>query len=243
MDVPGRATVSSFGFSGSNAHVLLEAAPRHIAASDDPGPWIFPLSAKTTASLDRLKTALLAHLDRLDGGLADLAWTLGAKRTHHRARHAVVAGDRVALAAALRAPLPPASSTAADIDIEHAIATRDLMSLATAYVAGAAVPFPRLFRAPGRVLRLPVYPFDNQRYWNPLNRGATAVAEPDDGALPLRVDSADWRLDQHRVDGAPMLPAAAVMELAAAALTRRHGHPCPGLADLTWIRPIAGTGP
>ncbi|MFP2900868.1 beta-ketoacyl synthase N-terminal-like domain-containing protein, partial [Corallococcus sp. 4LFB] len=52
--IPRRAGVSSFGFGGANAHVAIEeyvtARPQGVTSS--PGPWLFPLSAR---SADRLK--------------------------------------------------------------------------------------------------------------------------------------------------------------------------------------------
>ena len=245
-DVPRRAVVSSFGFSGSNAHIVLEAAPRRPVAAHTTGPWIFPLSAKSRASLDRLRAALVARVESrgAERDLADIAWMLAVRRTHHRHRAAVVASDTAALVTALKTPLgsQSAAQRLAD-DVDRAVATRNLADLATAYEAGAVVPFARLFDRPRRIVSLPVYPFDGTRYWNPLSR-ATVVSTPaSDTGMTIRVDSGDWRLDQHRVDGAPMLPAAAVIELAAAALMKRDGHPAAGLADLMWTRPIAGTGP
>jgi acyl transferase domain-containing protein/acyl carrier protein/SAM-dependent methyltransferase len=241
-----RAVVSSFGFSGSNAHVVLEAAPSRPTAGAVAGPWIFPLSAKSRASLDRLAAALAVYVESAGTLLEDVAWTLANGRSHHRYRMAVVAGDTALLAAALRAQPSPSAGRPA-IDVDRAVATRDLVDLATAYGAGAAVPFERLFDRPGRVVSLPVYPFDGTRYWNPLSRTTVAStgipAAASDVGMAIRVEVSDWRLDQHRVNGAPMLPAAAVIELAAAALARRDGRPCAGLADLMWTRPVAGTGP
>ncbi len=241
-DVPRRAVVSSFGFSGSNAHIVLEAAPTRPAAGRAAGPWIFPLSAKSRASLDRLAAALAVRLESAaERDLDDIAWMLSVRRTHHRHRLAVVAGDTATLAAALKGHR--AASPSAPIDVERAVAARTLMDLAAAYEAGAAVPFERLFDGPGRIVSLPGYPFDGTRYWNPLSRAVVVSTPASNAGMAIRVDADDWRLHQHQVDGAPMLPAAAVIELAAAALARRDGRPPAGLADLMWTRPIAGTGP
>ena len=99
---PTIAGVSSFGFGGTNAHVVLEEAPlRQDIPADrtDPRPSeeiVFPLSAKSPAALWALvcsiRNALSGGLG--DAGLYDLAYTAGACRGHHDHRLAIVAASR-----------------------------------------------------------------------------------------------------------------------------------------------------
>ena len=75
-DFPRRAAVSSFGIGGTNAHVVLEEAPK--PASDiDKRPWqLLLLSAKTDSALETATTQLLEHLKQHpDLNLADVAYT------------------------------------------------------------------------------------------------------------------------------------------------------------------------
>ncbi|WP_432752377.1 beta-ketoacyl synthase N-terminal-like domain-containing protein [Streptomyces sp. JL2001] len=91
--LPRRAGVSSFSVGGTNAHIVLEEAPR--LPRPEPGPEtprVLPLSARTPEALDAL-TARLADRLRDDPGasLADVAWTLQTGRSEHgRRRYAVV---------------------------------------------------------------------------------------------------------------------------------------------------------
>ncbi|WP_308408862.1 ketoacyl-synthetase C-terminal extension domain-containing protein, partial [Streptomyces sp. AC627_RSS907] len=110
-DRPRRAAVSSFGLSGTNAHVVLEQAPDAPAApapapapasEGAPLPWL--LSAKSPAALrgqaERLLEALAA---RPDLAAADVAHSLATERAHFAHRAAVIGTDRATLTAALTA--------------------------------------------------------------------------------------------------------------------------------------------
>nr|WP_265296535.1 type I polyketide synthase [Streptomyces sp. SHP 1-2] len=108
VDRPRRAAVSSFGISGTNAHVILEQA----AASEEPReapaaapiltPW--PLSARTPRALaaqaDRLAAAVAAHPG---WSPADVAHTLVTARADLDHRAVVLGHDRAALLAGLDA--------------------------------------------------------------------------------------------------------------------------------------------
>ena len=88
LDRPRRAAVSSFGISGTNAHLVLEHAEQPAPApapATRPGPLAWPLSARTAPAL-RAQAARL--LDRLDTAHpADLARSLATTRSvfEHRA--------------------------------------------------------------------------------------------------------------------------------------------------------------
>ena len=94
---PRIAGISSFGFSGTNAHVILEEAPEvgqvaaPVAPSDDRRFSLLPLSARSPAALTELAKEcgswLAAHPD---ASLADVCLTAGAGRSHFEHRAAVV---------------------------------------------------------------------------------------------------------------------------------------------------------
>ncbi|MEU4173849.1 type I polyketide synthase [Streptomyces sp. NPDC026589] len=119
---PRRAAVSSFGISGTNAHVILEepveeavaerdeehaayASPRRERPAGEhpvPLPWV--VSGHTPAALRAQAGRLREHLARAPGaGLADVAFSLATTRTALGHRAAVVAATDEELIAGLSA--------------------------------------------------------------------------------------------------------------------------------------------
>ncbi|WP_433335405.1 SDR family NAD(P)-dependent oxidoreductase [Spirillospora sp. CA-294931] len=99
---PRRAGISSFGISGTNAHVILEEAPEEEpitkSGNDLPVvPWV--LSAKTEAALQAQAAQLAAHVTDLNP--ADVGFSLATTRAHLEHRAVVVGADRDELVAAL----------------------------------------------------------------------------------------------------------------------------------------------
>ncbi len=88
---PRRASVSSFGVGGTNAHVVLEAAPEP-EQFDTSRPWhLLLLSAKTDTALDAATTNILNHLkEQPTINLADVAYTLQVGRCEFNHRRMLV---------------------------------------------------------------------------------------------------------------------------------------------------------
>ncbi|MFD9734948.1 SDR family NAD(P)-dependent oxidoreductase [Umezawaea sp. NPDC059074] len=105
-DRPRFAGVSSFGVSGTNAHVVLEEAPEEVPAEARPAdvrPWV--LSARTADAVREQAARLLARVEAdpaLD--VAAVAASLVRTRTAFAHRAVVVGADRAELLDGLRTP-------------------------------------------------------------------------------------------------------------------------------------------
>lgn len=111
---PALAGVSSFGISGTNAHVVLQEAPpaaRPVGAPEPGRATLLPLSARSPQALQDLGQAYRAFLEQ-DGApngsqdtpsLNDICYTASLRRTHHDHRLAVVGRSKAELARQLDA--------------------------------------------------------------------------------------------------------------------------------------------
>ncbi|GGO95486.1 type I polyketide synthase [Wenjunlia tyrosinilytica] len=99
---PRSAGVSAFGFTGTNAHVVVQEAPAPATAGGRPVPDSRPLVLTSSALTPAALRAAAARLrERVAGAdeaeLADLCWVSGARRTHHEHRFAVTGRTRAEL--------------------------------------------------------------------------------------------------------------------------------------------------
>jgi acyl transferase domain-containing protein len=136
------AAVNAIGVGGTNAHVLVEQAPRRAADSDSdagsqhPGPYRLALSGHGPEALREAAARLRGHLiENPDISLADVEHTLATGR--RRLAHRMVA--------------------------ECAGVPEAIEALSPERVAENSTPWP--VETDGRLVRLPAYPFQRRRHW------------------------------------------------------------------------------
>jgi acyl transferase domain-containing protein/acyl carrier protein len=119
---PRLAGVSAFGFTGTNAHVIVGEPPDEAddgvtgddGATGATGPFLVPLSASDPAGLERVSSRWERRLDAAgDDELAAVARTAALGRAHLPARRALLGSTAADLLAAVRKPPPTPSASGA----------------------------------------------------------------------------------------------------------------------------------
>ncbi|PXV95875.1 polyketide synthase PksN [Lachnotalea glycerini] len=93
-----RACINSFGFSGTNCHLVLEEAPKRTRVNSDKTEKIFLLSAKSESSIKELCNKYIEYLEKdLDVSIDDICYTANTGRGHYNYRLAVICMDKESL--------------------------------------------------------------------------------------------------------------------------------------------------
>jgi amino acid adenylation domain-containing protein len=175
-DGPRVAGISSFGFGGSNAHVVIGDPPVRTSDQTSDMPQIVTLSARSVPSLLQARTHLFAFLSdqlRQDRPVdfESLAFTLNVGRRHFEHRSAWVVRDLKDLLAQLamsaeprrQTGSPPAMGPRPQMDQTQ---YEELSRMKELYLNGQDVDWSHVYASqPNRRMHLPTYRFDTRTYW------------------------------------------------------------------------------
>ena len=111
------AGVSSFGFGGTNVHVVLEQPPEPVkrVSSDDDKIHLLPLSASSPKALAAQQQSIAQFLENNPKQqIGDVAYTLQQGRQHYGYRTAVTGRNATELINGLEKPLPATKAELVD---------------------------------------------------------------------------------------------------------------------------------
>ncbi|WP_052410167.1 SDR family NAD(P)-dependent oxidoreductase [Paenibacillus durus] len=194
---PGKAkrmaAISAFGFSGTNAHMVVEEAPVIERAAVRKPKYLIVLSAQTQAELRTQAERLIAYC-RDNSGVScwDMSFTLLLGRKHMNCRLTCVVRNQNELIKILDKWLEKGASTEVQVtELDNTFCeqpslkrygneclqacshtsdpaeyTEQLSASASLYLQGYELDFKLLFvNEPAGRIPLPVYPFSKERYW------------------------------------------------------------------------------
>jgi acyl transferase domain-containing protein/NADPH:quinone reductase-like Zn-dependent oxidoreductase/acyl carrier protein/2-polyprenyl-3-methyl-5-hydroxy-6-metoxy-1,4-benzoquinol methylase len=193
MSTPKRAAISSFGFSGTNAHMVLEQASPINRAKRPLPSYLFTLSARSQNALIQVVKNLSQTIDTANIDAFDLSYTLLAGRKHFEYRFVCISSSCENLAKALKSWLSGETcneincavlnedsgielaamkvagntciQTCADAsDIQEYISS--LNFIADLYLKGYKLDYEQLFAADQcSIVPLQTYPFEKDSFW------------------------------------------------------------------------------
>lgn len=180
------AAVSSFGFSGTNSHIIVAAAPMDSPVSTPAiGERVLPISAKSRSGL----VALAARYEQFVRSApaeswSDVCFTAAVGRSHFPHRLALVAAEAAQAADMLAAFVAGRVSHAMWTGTLGSAVGRDtdeigsdVVAAARRYVLGGAVDWRKLYASTeSRRVTLPTYPFERDRFW--FDDTATTIDAP-----------------------------------------------------------------
>jgi thioester reductase-like protein len=162
------AGISSFGFSGTNAHVILEEArekPEKAALSNNDCLQLFVLSSKTEAGLHKQIIQYTAFLKTTSHSLANICYSAAAGRAHFKYRIAISTNTISDLLLKLNqikiVSIKPHDSF-------ETLLSRDITEIIESYNKGIEIDWEHFFQADIKNLKtidLPKYCFDLKSYW------------------------------------------------------------------------------
>ena len=210
-----RAAISSFGFSGTNAHLIIEEAPAVQSTSIQQPGYLVVLSARTSEQLQQQAQNLLALVQGTPGlSLNDLSYSLFAGRMHHAHRFSCVVRTQQELVQLLEQWIETGSASQVYASAipeggkirengalkkfgnyciqecrnatDAASYLESLTAIADLYVQGCALDYLSLFSASSRRIPLPTYPFARERYWVDGVRSAAPATPTIEAAAPTQ---------------------------------------------------------
>lgn len=189
---PRRAVVSAFGFSGTNAHLVLEEYPESKSDKipDDGTEQLILLSAKTEYSLKAQVLQMVDYLKESKESLKAIAYTLQLGRDVMQERLAIIGNSKEEIInhlsqflnesnhEVLRGTVDKRKKTTVSItqeEMDAAILKKDYRTLARIWILGTNVDWALVYgNEQIRKVQLPTYAFEKERYWTePVNSGIT----------------------------------------------------------------------
>ncbi|GDX84812.1 hypothetical protein LBMAG43_08540 [Methylococcaceae bacterium] len=217
------AGVSAFGFSGMNAHVIVEESPMVVENTSAFEPcYLLPISAKSEAALKALQQRYVDYFSRNPNvNYANVCYTAAVGRQHFPCRSMLPAKTVSQAIQQLQTLLKG-----------DQVIFEDANSVEARYLAGEKIDWAAVHnhqKLPKIVL--PTYPFQRQSYWLATTKSDTKTLNSGHPLLGVKIPSASkivqfqtlftleqpiWLAD-HRLPPHVVFPATGYIELALAA--------------------------
>ncbi|MGQ8873040.1 amino acid adenylation domain-containing protein [Paenibacillus sp. TSA_86.1] len=211
VDRPIRCGVSSFGFSGTNAHVVLEeyVPSQTVHQTSDQEPHLFVLSALNEQALNDLIRMYIQYIEeRSSVSVQQICYTASRGRASLDYRLAIVITSTQELLEKLK-QISRGENKLTDVYFGYAQKDRTLTSdhlytlskaeslhsFGELFTQGAVIDWERLYE--GEVIPkipLPLYPFEQKRCWIEVKQPVSAKHKVERNGVPMEKKTNDVQL-------------------------------------------------
>ncbi|WP_419799735.1 beta-ketoacyl synthase N-terminal-like domain-containing protein [Terasakiella sp.] len=235
--------ISSFGFSGTNAHIILTEAPEPTNITKQApfdAPHMLAISVKTKAAFTQQIENYIRFLENQhEEDLKDICYSSTVARDHFEYRFA---SPVTTLKEAIE-KLKTAKDTPVKFKLTTGpLQTPDFTDLTHAYLDGINIDWEALYQERDyTLLALPAYPFQRSRYKLETKKTAHILGQREGNTLtwinPNLFPTHNWLLD-HKIGDQSVFPGVAYLEIARAAFHQLMPDTTASIEQIDLTRPL-----
>ncbi|MCK0471885.1 SDR family NAD(P)-dependent oxidoreductase [Halalkalibacter sp. APA_J-10(15)] len=262
---PRRAAINSFGFSGTNVHMVIEEPPFiNSIKKKSENYYLVPLSARSKPSLIQNIEKLMVWLKSSQNSIEDICYTLGRGRSHFHYRICIVVKsleelrhnlinllDRIKVGQYEVMNIMQKGIEPEEIELKFNNSCKEfnknlsldekkqiLAYIGELYLQGLEIPWKKLYQlydGEFRRVSLPTYSFQRERFWIPASK---KVESKKISPTMNKVIDHRFFIDDHLVKGEKVVPGMGQVQYVMDAFHKKYNRSIIEIKNVVWSKII-----